>query len=61
MFAAPFFQNFFMFAAPLLFDTDPDRNRVTWETPSSEAIPTVKTQKPIGVRASYATHAQTQV
>ncbi len=23
----------------LLFDTDPDRNRVTWETPSSEAIP----------------------
>ncbi len=23
----------------LLFGTDPDRNRVTWETPSSEAIP----------------------
>ncbi len=22
-----------------LFGTDPDRNRVTWETPSSEAIP----------------------
>jgi hypothetical protein len=44
MFAAPFFQNFFMFAAPLLFDTDPDRNRVTWETPSSEAIPTAKSQ-----------------
>ncbi len=23
----------------LLLGTDPDRNRVTWETPSSEAIP----------------------
>jgi hypothetical protein len=28
----------------LLFGTDPDRNRVTWETPSSEAIPSVKNQ-----------------
>jgi hypothetical protein len=27
-----------------VFGTDPDRNRVTWETPSSEAIPTVKSQ-----------------
>ncbi len=23
----------------VVFGTDPDRNRVTWETPSSEAIP----------------------
>ncbi len=37
----------------LLFGTDPDRNRVTWETPSSEAIPFRR--KPLGVRASYAT------
>ncbi len=27
-----------------LFGTDPDRNRVTWETPNSEAIPSVKSQ-----------------
>jgi hypothetical protein len=25
-----------------LFGTDPDRNRVTWETPSSEAIPSIE-------------------
>jgi hypothetical protein len=25
-----------------LFGTDPDRNRVAWETPSSEAIPSVE-------------------
>ncbi len=34
----------------------PEQNRVTWETPSSEAIPLL--QEPIGVLASYATHAQ---
>jgi hypothetical protein len=27
-----------------VFGTDPDRNRVTWETPNSEAIPSVKSQ-----------------
>jgi hypothetical protein len=27
-----------------LFGTDPDWNRVTWETPNSEAIPSVKSQ-----------------
>ncbi len=32
----------------------PEQNRVTWETPSSEAIPLL--QEPIGVLASYATH-----
>jgi hypothetical protein len=37
----------------------PEQNRVTWETPSSEAIPLL--QEPIGVLASYVTHAQTQV
>ncbi len=37
----------------VLFGTDPDRNRVTWLTPSSEAIPFRR--KPLGVRASYAT------
>jgi hypothetical protein len=37
----------------------PEQNRVTWETPSSEAIPLL--QEPIGVLASYATHVQTQV
>jgi hypothetical protein len=26
-------------SAMVLFGTEPDRNRVTWETPSSEAIP----------------------
>jgi hypothetical protein len=26
----------------VLFGTDPDRNRVTWETPNSEAIPSVE-------------------
>ncbi len=35
-----------------VFGTDPDRNRVTRETPSSEAIP--RRWKPLGVRASYA-------
>ncbi len=34
----------------------PEQNRVTWETPSSEAIRLL--QEPIGVLASYATHAQ---
>ncbi len=28
-----------IFSNWVLFGTDPDRNRVTWETPSSEAIP----------------------
>ena len=37
----------------------PKQNRVTWETPNSEAIPLL--QEPIGVLASYTTHAQTQV
>jgi hypothetical protein len=32
--------------------TDPDRNSITWETPSSEAIP--HRRKPLGVHASYA-------
>jgi hypothetical protein len=27
-----------------VFGTDSDRNRVTWETPNSEAIPSVKSQ-----------------
>jgi hypothetical protein len=27
-----------------VFGTDPDRNRVTWETPSSVAIPSYKSQ-----------------
>ncbi len=36
-----------------LFGTDPDRNRVTRETPSSEAIP--HRRKPLGVCASYVT------
>jgi hypothetical protein len=27
------------FCAVVVFGIDPDRNRVTWETPSSEAIP----------------------
>ena len=26
----------------VVFGTDPDRNRVTWETPNSEAIPSVE-------------------
>jgi hypothetical protein len=26
----------------LLFGTDPDRNRVTWETPAVKQFPTVK-------------------
>ncbi len=37
----------------------PEMNRVTWETPSSEAIPLL--QEPIGLLASYARHAQMQV
>jgi hypothetical protein len=36
-----------------MFGTVPDWNRVTWETPSSEAIPSVESH--LGVRASYAT------
>ncbi len=36
-----------------MFGIDPDRNRVTWETPSSEAIPFRR--KPLGVRPSYTT------
>jgi hypothetical protein len=28
--------------AKALFGTDPNRNRITWETPSSEAIPSVE-------------------
>ena len=31
----------------------PDKSRVTWETPSSEAVPSVRSH--LGVRASYAT------
>ncbi len=38
--------------------TDPDRNRVTWETPTEKHS---LRQKPKGVLASYATRAQTQV
>ncbi len=34
----------------------PEQIRVTWETPSSEAIPLL--QEPIGVLASYAPYAQ---
>ncbi len=37
----------------------PEQNRVTWETPSSEAIPLL--QEPIGLLASYAPHEQIQV
>jgi hypothetical protein len=37
----------------------PDQNRVTWETPSSKAIPLL--QEPIGVLASYVTHVEMQV
>jgi hypothetical protein len=37
----------------------PEQNRVTWETPSSEAIPLLPEQ--IGVLASYATRTQMQV
>jgi hypothetical protein len=37
----------------------PEQKRVTWETPSSEAIPLL--QEPVGVLASYAPHEQMQV
>ncbi len=29
----------------VVFGTDPDRNRVTWETPNSEAIPSVESHQ----------------
>ena len=38
-----------------MFGTDPDRNRVTWETPSSEAFTLLP--EPVGVFASYVPHA----
>jgi hypothetical protein len=37
----------------------PEQNRVTWETPSSEAF--VLLQEPVGVLASYIPHTQMQV
>ncbi len=37
----------------------PEQNRVTWETPSSEAF--VPLQEPVGVLASYVPLAQMQV
>ena len=36
-----------------VFGTDPDRNRVTWETTCSEAIP--HRRKPLSVRPSFVT------
>jgi hypothetical protein len=43
----------------LVFGTDPDRNRVTWETPSSEAIPFRR--KPLRRARLLRDPAQTQV
>jgi hypothetical protein len=43
----------------VLFGTDPDRNRVTWETPSSEAIPCRR--KPLRRTRLLRDPAQTQV
>ncbi len=37
----------------------PEQNRVTWKTPSSRAF--VPLQEPVGVLASYVSHAQMQV
>ncbi len=42
-----------------LFGTDPDRNRVTWETPSREAIP--NRRKPLRHTCLLRNPAQTQV
>jgi hypothetical protein len=42
-----------------MFGTDPDRNRVTWETPSSEAIPCRR--KPLRRTRLLRDPAQTQV
>ncbi len=42
-----------------LFGTDPDRNRVTWETPSSEAIPFRR--KPLMLARLLRDPAQTQI
>ncbi len=40
----------------IVFGTDTDRNRVTWETPSSEAIPfRRKLYRRVRLRASYST------
>ena len=36
-----------------------EQNRVTWETPSSEAFPLL--QESVGVLASYVPHTQMQV
>ncbi len=41
------------------FGTDPDRNRVTWETPSSEPIPCRR--KPLRRKRLLRDPAQTQV
>ncbi len=37
----------------------PEQNRVTWETPSSEAF--IPLQEPVGILASYVPHVQMQV
>jgi hypothetical protein len=44
---------YFCFMTMPVLGTDQDWNRVTWETPSSEAIPFRR--KPLGLRASYVT------
>ncbi len=46
-------------ASLILFGTDPDRNRFTWETPSSEAIPFRR--KPLRRMRLLRDPAQTQV
>ncbi len=45
--------------AEAVLGTDPDRNRVTWETPSSEAIPFRR--KPLRRTRLLCDPAQTQV
>ncbi len=42
-----------------MFGADPEKNRVTWKTPSSRAF--VPLQEPVVVLASYVPHAQMQV
>ncbi len=48
-----------IYANKQLFGTDPDRNRATWETPSSEAIP--YRRKPLRRTCLLRDPAQTQV
>jgi hypothetical protein len=50
---------FCSFDAVVVFGTDPDRNRVTWETHSSEAIPFCR--KPLRRMCLQRDLAQTQV